>query len=100
MQNTIPFPDKLEYWEVDEVAECIEGINESTYVELWKMLEQAANNGTAKPLGGDGSDGTTEEPIVSNYYGSSLKTVWGKLSKEARENISEAVVIHFKGVEA
>jgi len=84
-------PEALSYFSVDEVAECVEGITPDTYTELWKCLEEADKAGTAKPMGGDGSDGTTEEPIISSgTYGSDLVAAWPKLSEAARRNICEA----------
>jgi hypothetical protein len=81
-------PERYRHLSVDEVAECVAGISESTYDELWQRLSQAEQEGTAKPPGGDGSDGTTEEPIVtSGSYGSDLVAAWPSLSAEARENI-------------
>lgn len=83
-------PESLNHYSVDEVAECVSGITKETYAELWKALEEAEDAGTAKPLGGDGSDGTTEEPIYSEgEYGSDLVAAWPKLSEAARRNIHE-----------
>lgn len=84
-------PVRLRTWSVDEVAECLEGVSEATYAELWKCMSDAEAAGTDKPTGGDGSDGTTEEPIVSEgEYGSDLVAAWPKLSDEAKKNIHEA----------
>jgi hypothetical protein len=78
-------PDKFRYMSLDEVAETVDGITNDTYTELWKELESADNR---KPPGGDGSDGTTGEPIVSDgSYGSDLVAAWGRLSARARRNI-------------
>ena len=92
MNNMIETPPEiLRYYSVDEVAETVSGIDETTYVELWKCLEAAEQDGNSKPLGGDGSDGTTEEPIVSSgEYSSDLVAAWPKLSEVARLNIHEA----------
>lgn len=84
-------PEIFVHYSADEVAECVSGITPETYAELWNALGEAEAAGTAKPLGGDGSDGTTEEPIVSSgEYGSDLVSVWPKLSEAARTNIHEA----------
>lgn len=81
-------PERLETWSVDEVAECLSGIASGTYDELWKCMVDAEASGTDKPLGGDGSNGTTEIPIVSSgEYESDLVAAWPKLSEEARRNI-------------
>jgi len=83
-------PGSLEYYSVDEVAETIAGITPETYQELWLLLSKADEAGTAKPLGGDGSNGTTEEPIISNGgYGSDLVAAWPHLSEASRKNIEE-----------
>ena len=84
-------PGKLRYHSVDEVAECVSGLTDATYSELWATLEEAHKAGNAKPLGGDGSDGTIEEPVVtSGEYDSDLAAAWPKRSEAARRNIHEA----------
>jgi hypothetical protein len=89
--DTTKAPEAFSHLSVDEVAECVEGITTDTYQELWKSLEEAHKAGTAKPLGGDGSDGTIEEPVItSGSYGSDLVAAWPKLSEAARRNICEA----------
>lgn len=91
MEDLSKAPDGLSHWSVDEVAECISGITAETYGELWKCLGESEEEGTAKPLGGDGSDGTTEEPIFSEgEYGSDLVAAWPKLSEAARLNIHQS----------
>lgn len=84
-------PDSLRHWSVDEVAECLEGISMETYQELWEALAASEKNGTMKPSGGDGSDGTFEEPVITEgEYGSDLVAAWPKLSDEAKRQIHEA----------
>ena len=86
-------PEAFSHFSVDEVAECVEGITKETYAELWQSLEDAHKAGTAKPLGGDGSDGTIEEPVItSGSYDSDLVAAWPKLSEAARRNICEVAV--------
>ncbi len=86
-------PESLRTWSVDTVAECLEGITNDVYNELWKCLADAEASGTAKPLGGDGSGGTFEEPVItSGEYGSDLVAAWPKLSEEARLQIHQAAV--------
>jgi hypothetical protein len=93
-------PVEIETWSADEVAECLDGISTETYAELWSALEQAEKAGTAKPLGGDGSGGTIEEPIVSRgEYASDIVAVWGNLSLDARTDIIKAVKAKFKNEE-
>jgi len=87
-QEILDVPDIYRYRSLDEVAECVSGITKETHAELWQLLVDSEKEGTDKPLGGDGSDGTTEEPIVSDgEYGSDLVAGWPKLSQEARRNI-------------
>lgn len=84
-------PGSLETWSVDEVAECLEGISMDTYQELWAALAASEQNGTMKPSGGDGSDGTFEEPVItSGEYGSDLVAAWPKLSDKAKLDIHNA----------
>ncbi len=56
-------------------------------VGLWE-LQGAADS--QKPLGGDGSDGTTEEPIVSDQFGNSMRQLWSQLDEEERQVIVDA----------
>jgi len=81
-------PDAFRYMSLDEVGECVSGITPDTYRDLWETLTKAKN---PKPLGGDGSDGTTEEPIVSDgQYGTDLVAGWPHLKESSRENIVAA----------
>jgi hypothetical protein len=90
-------PEIFNHYSVDEVAECVEGITSDTYNELWNALGEAEDAGKAKPPGGDGSDGTTEEPIYSEgEYDSDLAAAWTKLSEPARINIHEAAMAALK----
>jgi len=65
--NNVKIPDGLEYWPCVDIAECLPYQNylpgkharEALYGKLWGILAEADN---ATPLGGDGSDGTVEEP--------------------------------------
>ena len=83
-------PTGLEYWTADEIAECISGISKATYGRLWGFV--GSNND--KPLGGDGSDGTTEIPIVDDSYGNQPRAFWPKLTKAEREEITKAYEAH------
>jgi hypothetical protein len=83
-------PELFRHMSVDDVAETVDGLHESAYTELWEALAAAEEAGTAKPVGGDGSNGTTEEPIVSSgEYGSDLVAAWPNLSEATRINIWE-----------
>ena len=81
-------PQNLKYYSLDEVAECVTGIAEETYADLWRVLSLAK---TPKPAGGDGTAGTTEEPIVScGEYDTDLAAGWKHLTETSRANICAA----------
>jgi len=83
-----PVPDCFRHYSLDEIAETVSGISLDTYNDLWSLLAQAEHEGKAKPSGGDGSDGKTEEPIVSDgQYDSDLVAAWPKLKPSSRDNI-------------
>jgi len=42
------------------------------------------------PLGGDGSNGTTELPIVADSYGNQPRGFWNSLTAEQRKEIWDA----------
>jgi hypothetical protein len=84
-------PSNLETWTPDEVAECVNGINEETYKELWAVMDNP--NFKKRPLGGDGSNGTTEVP---DDFSGSLSDAWPLLSAAAKANIFEAGKKMFK----
>lgn len=84
-------PDEWLYRSVDEVAECLDGISMDTYHDLWAAVEAAEHAGTAKPAGGDGSDGTFEEPVItSGEYGTDLAAAWPRLQEATRQDIVRA----------
>ncbi len=74
----------------DEISECVDGITKETSRELWAVATECSMDKTAKPLGGDGSDGTTEEPIHSEDYANQPKQFWPKLTEAAQANINDA----------
>jgi len=79
-------PTGLEYWTADEIAECLSGISTATSRRLWEFVGSDKD----KPLGGDGSDGTTEIPIVDDSYGNQPKAFWPKLTEAEKEEITKA----------
>ncbi len=85
-------PAPIRTWSVDEVAECLPGITGATYVALWKLIERGENR---KPPGGDGSDGTVEEPVVSENFSNGIKACWPLLTDAQRQNIRDAVMQDF-----
>ena len=79
-------PTGLEYWTADEIAECLGGIAMATRQRLWEFVGGTDD----KPLGGDGSNGTTEIPIVDHSYGNQPRAFWSKLTKAQQEEIATA----------
>ena len=85
----------FEYWTVDEVAECVsyqkhldsKEKSDALSLKLWGFLEQSENK---TPLGGDGSNGTVEEPYeqMSDKFGDKMKHWWDKLSTEEQEALA------------
>lgn len=82
-----PIPDGLEYWTADELANCLGGLSESTFQRLCEISVSSTNR---KPLGGDGSNGTTEIPIVDDCYGNQPRNFWPQLTREQQQQISVA----------
>lgn len=80
-------PEGLGYWTADEVAECLDDVPAELRSKLWRLGSSCLNQ---KPLGGDGSNGTTEEPIVSDSYGNNLKALWPQLEPEEQEVLTKA----------
>jgi hypothetical protein len=88
-------PVMLRTWSADEVAECLDGITVKTYQELWQKVVESEHAGTDKPSGGDGSDGTFEEPVITEgEYGTDLVAVWPLLSDAARQNICDHAPVY------
>lgn len=84
-------PGCYEYTTADAVAECFEGISKTMCSRLWHFVGEAERAGTAHPLGGDGSNGTVEEPVITNgKYASDMAAVWPKLTDEERDELIEA----------
>ena len=83
-------PEGIEYWTADEIAECLDDISHSTYVRLWQIVSETEKNDTAKPLGGDGSNGTTEIPIVDDSYGNQPHAFWDSLTTEQQKEIQDS----------
>ena len=79
-------PKGLEYWTADEIAECLDGVSVATASRLWSFV----GTGNDKPLGGDGSNGTTEVPIHDHRYGNQPKAFWSELTTAEKEEITKA----------
>ena len=92
----IKMPSIFKYWTVDEVAECVDyhshldtkEKSDALYRKLWEFLEQSENK---TPLGGDGSNGTVEEPYerMSAKFGDKITHWWDKLSTEEQEALAK-----------
>ena len=82
----IEIPEGLEYWTCDAISECLDGIGDELSRKLWSFLD----SGNDKPLGGDGSNGTTEEPIVADDYSNQPKVFWSKLTEDEQRTIADA----------
>lgn len=83
----IPF--MIEEWRPDEVAECIDGLSDSTYRKLWEITAELDRTGKAVPLGGDGSDGTVEyPPEPGSYPDGRLRAVWHRLTEAEQREIA------------
>jgi hypothetical protein len=78
-------PEALKYWSADEVAECLDGISSNLYRKLWQI---ETDNPNSKPLGGDGSNGTVEEPVISSEYGQHW---WDQLTEEEQKVIADGL---------
>ena len=78
----IEIPEGLSYWTPDEVAECLDGVSDSTYVRLWAILDELEASGKAVPVGGDGSGGTIETPPEPDAFKSGkMAAVWDRLTE-------------------
>ena len=87
---SIKIPEGILYWTADQVAECLDDISHSTYIRLWQIVSETEKDGTAMPLGGDGSNGTTEIPIVDDSYGNQPRGFWNSLTIEQQEEVRNA----------
>ena len=81
-------PEGLEYWTLDEVAECLPGIGDSLYRKLWSLLEDCE---TTTPIGGDGTNGTVEYPDARHGTTEDDKASqwWPKLTAAEQARIVE-----------
>ena len=93
----ITIPYRLEYLTADEVAECVSYQKylskedaDALYRKLWEILERAEN---PTPLGGDGSNGTVEEPAERMGLNNDDKAShwWEKLTTIEQEALVQAM---------
>lgn len=83
-------PEEIGYITLDTIAECY-SVSDELYGKLWCLTREAERAGKAQPLGGDGSNGTTEIPIVGGKYDNVLEYAWHKFTKEEQKELVEAL---------
>lgn len=78
----------LRTWTLDEVAECL-SISETLSAKLWGFLGECTNR---TPQGGDGSNGTVEEPSsrLDPDNDDKLPHWWDKLTPAEQAEINNA----------
>jgi hypothetical protein len=82
--------DGLEFWSLDEVAECLSGIPIALSSKLWGILNDVPK-GKRVPAGGDGSNGTIEFPPEPDAYPDTKVTShWDKFTPEEQHLINTA----------
>ena len=84
-------PESLKYWTADEVAECLSFPDPGVviYAKLWNILNECKN---PTPLGGDGSNGTVEEPSgrLDEDNDDKAPHWWDQMSDEQQQVIASA----------
>lgn len=83
-------PADIDFLTLDEVAECYDGISKDLYSKLWRLTSECEKAKTARPLGGDGSNGTTEEPIIGGGYANELGQAWSLFTDAEKAEIIKA----------
>ena len=92
----------LEYLTPDELAECVSGISQPTYLRLWEILGELEREGKQAPIGGDRHDPTGEfgYPMVEDPYSyrdvvssgqGNVTSIWSRLSREQQLEINAAM---------
>jgi hypothetical protein len=71
-------PDGLEYWTLDEVAECL-SVGKNLYRKLWGLLDECENITPEYP---DARLGTTEDDKIKQW--------WNKLTQDEQKEICDA----------
>ncbi len=81
-------PNGLDYWTLDEIAECLP-VGHDLYKKLWKLLDECEKT---TPIGGDGTNGTVEYPDAR--YGTTEddkpRQFWIKLTESEQQEIIDA----------
>jgi len=82
-------PSALEFYTADEAAECLPVSNRLSG-KLWSILAECENK---TPLGGDGSNGTSELPDVRSdtRYDDKAGHWWSLLTEEEQQEIAAAL---------
>lgn len=83
-------PTEVDFYTLDTIAECFD-VSVWLYRKLWDLTSEFEKAGTAQPIGGDGSNGTTEEPIVGGDYSNLLGKAWHRFSAEEQKEILKAL---------
>lgn len=93
MTSDLKMPDAVEFMTADEVAETLDDVEEDAYFELWHVTKEAEKAGTSRPLGGDGTDGTREDPdvLTETHHANCMPTCWAGLSDETKRVVIDAV---------
>ena len=86
---SVEIPTGLAYWTADEIAECL-SVSHDTYARLWQIVAECEKAGTAMPLGSDGSNGTTQLPIVADSYSNQPHAFWTALTPAQQHEIASA----------
>lgn len=72
---SVKMPGLLNYWSVDELAECLDGVGKELYAKLWSYI----------PEKGDGPTGAD---------------VWNELTEEQQQRLADAVYREFPDLKA
>jgi len=105
MNANVTMPAGLEFWTADEVAECLSchrhlpadyGNPDKLYTRLWNIKCGATN---PTPLGGDGDNGTVEEPAGRLDLNNDDKAThwWGRLEAVEQTAIAAAFAAEMGG---
>ena len=73
-----PCPEWAEFWTLDQAAECLE-CGDSVTRKLYSILAKVRDEDRT-PQGGDGSNGTVEEPVIDSGFQDNLHHHWDKLT--------------------
>lgn len=86
-------PSWTKHWKVDEVIECVTGIDEATRTELLKVAPRAYD-GAVKRVPIDGIEGSLCETVVTG--GVKMSTAWPKLPIEVRRHVDRCYQAEYK----